>query len=84
MCNVCGTFFQAEQKKTAVLEEIVLWWEATPTSLQPASCPTDHTGKWEYQYSILEGVNKELWAARAVHNARPELTINIVRSFNFS
>ena len=43
--HVCTTFF-SNSKKIAVLEEMVLWWEATPTSLYPAGCPVDHTGKW--------------------------------------
>ena len=72
-----------DSKKAAILEEMVLWWEANPTYLHPASCPADHTGKWEYQYSILEWANKELWAARVGRNSRPELTINTVSSFNF-
>ena len=54
----------------AVLEEMVLSWEATPASLHPAGCLAGHTGKWEYEFSILEGANKELWAARVGHNTR--------------
>ena len=61
---------------------MVLWWEATPTSLNPAGCPADCTGKSEYQYSILEGETKSYGLLEL--GTIPELNINGVSSFNFS
>ena len=63
---------------------MVLWWEATPTSLHSADYPADHTSKSEHQHSVLEWENKELWVAGVRRNSRPELTINRASSFNFS
>ena len=68
--NVCNTFSPNRLKETAVLQEVVLWWEATPTYLNPTGCSTYCKGKWEYPYSILEGANEELWAAKFGHDTR--------------
>ena len=39
-------------------------------TFDPAGRPAEHTGKWEYHFLVLEGTNKELWAARVGHKTR--------------